>query len=320
MRKGIFVAVLTTTVGLLLLHADSDARRRRVRARNRAAQHEPPVSAEISKALKGLSWGDGHQKVVDHYTDPIRAEFRPQIAKAASDQNVADRLLAQQNAAIERITKSYIVFSGPRTRELNGWRVSFIADEFHENAGESMVVVREASDQRFFFFKNDQLYKMFVAFNAEVFPGLDFEGFAQRIQERYGPALRVMRTNPRTQAEELAELRWQDETTLLAAIDQTSFYGIFSLRFTNKQGPQQLTAAAAQGRPNALLDTAIREGSGDANSDVIDRITGRRRAAPGGTAAQQAQGQGRTARPQHAPPQGTAAPVLREDDDPLGGI
>jgi hypothetical protein len=311
MKKGIVVALVTMFFGLLLVHEGAEARRRRAR---RAAQPAgPPVSAEISKALT-VDWGTGHAKVIEFHTKQIEETYSKRLKKIGDDAILEDRTRTEMENEIAKVRDSYIEFRGQR----NGWRVSFIGDEFRDNVGQSMVVVRDASSQRFYFFHNDQLDKMFVAFNAEIFPGLTFEQFAERIQEKFGPAQRVMRTNARTQQEELAELRWQDNKTLLAAIDQTNFYGIFSLRFTDKNRPQeQANAGDARPRGNALLDQAIRNGTGDGNSDVIDRITGRRRAAPGGTAAQQP-GSARPRGPQHAP--ATAAPVVSSENDPLGGI
>jgi hypothetical protein len=309
MKKGIHVVLLTTWVGMLAVDADA----RRVRARGRRARlqaNEPPVSAEISKALP-FPWGTGHAKVIEHYSGQIRTDYNARLAKVR-DAVAEDRMRTEMDGAISKVRDSFVEFRGQRT----GWRVSFIGDEFRDNAGESMVVVTEASAQRFFFFKNDSLYKMFVAFNAEVFPGLNFEQFAERIQERYGPAQRVTRTNPRTSEEELVELRWQDETTNLAAIDQTGFYGIFSLRFTDKSAPV-MQANAGSVRPNALIDQAIREGSGDSHSDVVDRITGRRRAAPAGNAVGGAQG-GPTKN--RAPAAAPAPAVQASETDPLAGI
>lgn len=310
MKKGIVVALVSTFVALLFVHQGAEARRRRTR---RVVQAGPPVSAEISKALT-VDWGTGHAKVIEFHTKQIQETYAKKLREIGTDAILEDRTRTEMDNEIAKVRDSYIEFRGQR----NGWRVSFIGDEFRDNAGQSMVVVREPSAQRFYFFENDALTKMFVAFNAEVFPGLSFEQFAERIQERYGPAQRVMRTNARTQQEELAELRWQDNKTLLAAIDQTNFYGIFSLRFTDKNRPQQQASAGdANPRGNALLDQAIRNGAGDAHSDVIDRITGRRRAAPGGTAQAQPAGGPRSARP--AAP-ATAAPVVPSEDDPLGGI
>lgn len=316
MRKGIVVALVTTVVGLLVMEGDADARRRRRRAK--AASSEAPVSAEISKALP-LPWGTGHSKVISHYTDQIRTAYRAKLGKATGAIE-EDRLRTEMDREIAKIRDSYIEFRGQRT----GWRVSFIGEEFRDSAGQSMVVVQESNAQRFYFFHNDQLRKMFVAFNAEVFPGLNFEQFAERIQQRYGPAQRVTKTNARTQQEELVELRWQDQTTRLAAIDQTGFYGIFSLRFMDKNVPQDQAVAAAD-RSNTLLDSAIREGQGDAHSDVVDRITGRRRAAPGGSggATPTARPGARpgSSRPGGPPPGGTAAPPRPErDDDPMAGL
>jgi hypothetical protein len=77
-------------------------------------------------------------------------------------------------------------------------------------------------------------------------------------------------------------MEWQDEHTRARVVDNTRFYGFFGLVFEDREVLGQLeslrTNRQRRGRGSHSLVDAVTSGeeaeNPDANSDIVDRITG----------------------------------------------
>jgi hypothetical protein len=299
----------------------ADAQRRRRRPPTKQAQNVG-YSAEITKTLGDLRWGMTPDQVKAYFEKATRERYRPLIAKAPGAIE-EDRIRTKLNNELDKLRRSYVRFTGQNT----GWEVSFVGDEFTHNNGESLLVVNDDHTQTFYFFIADRLWKRFVAFNADQFAGLSFPDFKQRIEARYGPAQVLEQTNEETGRARIAGVQWHDDTSYMRAVDNTQFYGVFCLVFSEKATQDNLAGlrrnpSRRPERRNAMIDAVTSGGTSNANSDVVDRLTGRRIGAdstvpPGGARPNQ----GSSTDQGSAPSQGLKnRPAGAGDSDPLRGL
>lgn len=236
-----------------------------------------PTSDQIVSAMEDIDWGWSHQKLISHFTSQLQKMYRPLLSKA-TDAITEDRLRSEMNARIARIKSSYVEFNGQHT----GWDTSMLRDQYTHNNNESLVEVRElrtgSEDPRYtdyFFFINDRLWRRYRAFNQDQFEGIPFEGAAASFEKRFGSSRHI------TKGSRLIGLAWQDSKTLLEAQDQTDFYGIFCLVFSEKETSRQLdklrvNTKASKSGLNPLVEALDDTSEHDAHADVVEHITGKR--------------------------------------------
>lgn len=273
MRKsfGFFLAAL-----IVLSAATASAER----GRGRRQPAEPPIphSDNIAKAMEGVEWNWGHQKIISHFSRKLGKLYRPLLAKER-DAVREDRLRREMQNRQRRIEKSFVKFTGQRT----GWDSSFLRTEFTHNNGEALVEVRQLrtgnEDPRYtdyFLFINGNLWRQYRAFNQDAFGGIEFEQAAGSFQKHFGPAKQF-----RDEEGAMNRLAWQDGTTKLEAIDNTQFYGFFCLVFTNMETESRLAElrtnkAAAKRGLNPLVEALDDTDERDRHTNVVEHITGKR--------------------------------------------
>jgi hypothetical protein len=278
-----------------------------------------PVSAEISKSMGDLTWGMTKEELQKKLIDRVKEHYRPLVAKT-HDAVEEDRLRQAATDEMKRIKDSFVEFRGTAT----GWDVSFLRGEFTHGNGESMLVMRDANSQNFYFFMGGKLWKWYKAFDAEVFPAGDFSTFAGSVQKRFGPAKDAQgELSPGSGKRHWLE--WQDDKSRLRAVDQTDFYGFYCLVFEEKATVANLASLRKNAhdvatKHEALVDAVTAPGSANADnsSDVVDRITGKSHAHAPPPAASSGKSKGSSSASEPAPP--PAATGVKTDDDPLRGL
>lgn len=151
-----------------------------------------PVSAEHKKALAdfygGFKFGMSKDEVLGTLTKQLDQQYADRL-KATTDMAVQDRLRKEKKDEISRIGKGYVVFDG---KNVGGWDVSIIEDEFRHRTDESMLERWENKDgknqRRFFFFYQGKLYKMFIQLDVSSLPAesKNFATFTKVMQAKYG--------------------------------------------------------------------------------------------------------------------------------------
>jgi len=291
-----------------------EAQKKKKKAEKKAA--EAPASAEIEKSMSDVKWGMSKDEVEKVFVEKIKAKYKPLIAKT-KDAVEEDRLRQVAKQELARIKDGYVEFDGQST----GWDVSFLKGEFTQKNDESMLVVRDENSQNFYFFIGGKLWKWYKAFDASVFPANNFATFAGAVQRRFGNA-KEAKGELQKGAGERQWLEWQDKQTRLRAVDETDFYGFYSLVFESKDTLGNLAKLRTNDddrgdKKHALVEavTSDTEDVTSENSNVVDRITGKIRQredapAPEATASTK----GKKAKP------AAAEPVVADEDDPLSGL
>ena len=119
----------------------------------------------------------------------VEAKYEPRVDKAKQDPGLQQRLRDEMVKEIAAVKKSFTKFEGQKS----GWDVSIIGQEFQQNTAEAVLVTKEDVWTRYFFFFEDGLYKMFLAFNKDALAGKTFQDFGKGMEAKYGNAREVFR-------------------------------------------------------------------------------------------------------------------------------
>ncbi len=242
-----------------------------------AADAAPKPKEGISACLGTLDWGANHQAVLAKLKADLDARYEERLEKT-SDTLQVDRILREKSAAFAAIEKTFISFSGQRT----GYESSLIADDFKANNDESVLRIDERDAQRYFFFLEDRLWKVLVAYNTGVSTKVPFPSFVDQVKSKYGAPLAVD-TDSAGGKKVMLAAHWEDGLTHLIVEDRTGFFGTFVMKFVEKnEGLALERKRSEEERPVAPSQSARAEGlmsdiMGDVaevDTDVVDRLTG----------------------------------------------
>ncbi len=321
MRGIAALGLVSFTVSLFAIGGLTQPRRPPPRGRRPPVAVAPdaaPMSPRIAQELGQLRWGLSRAQVIDYYRTLIRANYQPRMKNlGALEQH---RIIEQREGEIRRVERSVVEFDGAPARRL--WDTSFISEEYTHNNNESMLVYEDARGNReFFFFINDRLWKRLQARNTAG-AHIDMDDFSSQLEAIFGPGRRVM------EGMRLRTVEWRDEATHLHVIDNTTFFSVFCLVYEEIATQLQLptlrrNVPTKTARQQATADRAqpeVGNVTGDHNSDIVDRITGKIRRVPSADA-------GSSASTSVTQPGGPGTPARRDagaapasENDPLGGL
>jgi len=229
-------------------------------------------ASPVDKALGDLKWGMTQKEVIDRFVKKIKGNYAEKLKKAPGALE-EDRIRRKMELEIRQLYKGVVTFDGRST----GWDVSFLKTEYRHHQDESMITMKDGESQNFYFFRKGRFTKWYKAFESAHFVGKTFPQVVALSQETFGRGKEIAES--KTENKKIWE--WQSAATRVRLINQTEFYGFYSLVFEDKRAPldkvKPVTTKAASGH---LIDGVIRNGdeSEDSNPDVVDRITGRKTA------------------------------------------
>ncbi len=252
-------------------------------------------SAEIDK-LKAVRLGDpkagvfkwqmSPEEVMGLVRDAIQKKYQPRIEGAAQDPGKQQRIHDEMERELQAVKKSYAKFEGQKT----GLDVSIVGPEFQQNTGEAVLVAKEDIWTRYFFFFENGLYKMFLAFNKDAIEGKPFREFGKGMEAKYGHAKEVYRDEKAMGGIKhiLDHYEWNAATDKLRLVDRSEFYGVYCLVLADRQTQERANEKRKVVNPDqptgdALVQAVVGKDDNDrdANDNIIDRITGKDIRKPG---------------------------------------
>lgn len=245
-----------------------------------AAKADDEVKKGISGILGRLDWGASHGDVLKSLKAAIDERYAEQLEKT-SDPIAIDRILRRKAEEFGRIEKTYVRFTGQRT----GYESSLIARDFVPDASEAVLRVDDRGAQRYYFFKDDRLWKILVAYSAGISRSVPFPEFVRQVQAKYGRPAEVDWYTPPGGARTIRSATWRDERTELVVEDRTEFFGTFVMKFLDREIGVQLEAERTTKQPrkggvtdDPLVADALAEITSDdpeaVDEAVVDRLTG----------------------------------------------
>jgi hypothetical protein len=257
----------------------------------------PPTAsaAEVNK-LKAVrlgdpkagtfKWGGKPEDILAQVKKSIDAKYEPRIAQTSQDPGKQQRIRDEKDREFQSVKKSYAKFEGAKS----GWDVSIIGSEFEQNTGEAVIVTKEDIWTRYFFFFEDGLYKMFLAFNKEALEGKSFDDFGKGMEAKYGRAKEVYRDDKVKGGVRhvLDHYEWAAGGDRLKLVDRSEFYGVYCLVLNDNAVATRLAERRkivnpAGPRSDSLVDAVTKKDDNgrDANDNIIDRLTGKETRKPG---------------------------------------
>ena len=231
----------------------------------------------LARILQGLSWGTGHQEVLDHYRAEYLTDYRADIAGMRDTLRI-DEIRRFHNERFVRAQESHEVFSGTRT----GYEASVLGGEVAPGNDESLLTVRTDNAQLYYVFASDRLFKVAVAYNSSYLGGLSFEAFLEQVERRYGPALSTEMGETATGVRYLARARWEEDNTRLRIENQSNLFGTFIMVFTSTELEERvvrLRGSQTTGPSGGVVVSDLVGGLGSGtrstdHGDIADQIIG----------------------------------------------
>ncbi len=252
----------------------------------------PPTasSAEVDKLKGTYKWGMTPDEVMTQVIGRVEASYDERLQQTVNDPTRQDRVRKEMRAEADRVRRTALIkFEGQKS----GYDVSIIDQEFGHEIGESMLVAKEETSTRYFFFAHDRLYKMFIAFDKEMLQGKSFLEFGKMMQARFGRArdVYVEEKSKSGVKKQLDHFIWSTKGgDILRQVDRSGFYGVYCLVIADghvERGQAEARKAGVKGERKDGLVEAVTSGAAverDPNDNVVDRITGRDVPKPGGEA------------------------------------
>ncbi len=257
------------------------------KAAGKAAPENPASLEEIGKLKGSFKWGLSPEEVITAIKDRIDEKYKERMEKTRMDPARQDRLRKEKVDDLNAVKRSYAKFEGQKS----GLDVSIIDQEFAHNSAESMLSVKEDIWTRYFFFFEDRLYKMYMAFDKQALGEKDFKTVAGEMQAKYGKAREAHREDKSKAGSKkvLDHYVWTSSNAdSLRFVDRSRFYDVYCLVVYDTNTADRVAERRKLTGPSAdegssLVDavTAKSDSSRDSNDNVIDRITGRDVRKPG---------------------------------------
>jgi hypothetical protein len=191
----------------------------------------PKLSASlgIASLTKGFEWGMAPDAVITKLGESTAKYYDDQL-KETKNPMEQDRLRKDKTDALNELKKGHVKFTASAKHK---WGVSLIQYEFADDNNEEMVWVKEGAKLRkFYFFKDNSLWKIVYAFNKEKWPDKDYAGVVDNSFKKWfgvNPAAKV-KQDPKTAAVLLRYHEWLGEKNeKVRSFDLTEVHGIIMI-------------------------------------------------------------------------------------------
>lgn len=221
----------------------------------------PEVTAAHAarKFLKGFRWEMTPQQVLGQLSQEIEEEYadKQKKAKSAIEQ---DQNREWKRAQIDELALSHIKFE---TRAKHKWGVSLIQFDYEDDSNEEMVWVRaNANLKKFFFFKDQELWKVVYAYSSDSWPGENHKDVVEKHFKKWfgvSPEEKV-KQHPETKAPLLRYLEWKTtDGDIVRAFDQTAVHGVHVLAFIDGDAEQRIGERLPNIREEAEFSDAVND-------------------------------------------------------------
>jgi hypothetical protein len=235
------------------------------------------ADAEVAKALGQLRWGMSSKELLAMFKARLRAEYEHK-SKLERDILRQDALYQEASARYDTIKSNLFQFDDKK----NGWDVSTIAAEFRRGSRESMLVVRSAQSNDYYFFIHDKLWKWYREIEPSHAGAAGFDGLAEMMQGQLGAVAQqhLARTDG---GPTLPGLAWDATTTRVTLLQRgATACLIFEAQHTLAELPalRQNAIARVTKRHSVIddvvMDTAAQEewrNEVDTTRSPVDAIT-----------------------------------------------
>ncbi|EDM77542.1 hypothetical protein PPSIR1_09570 [Plesiocystis pacifica SIR-1] len=225
---------------------------------------QPDVTAAhgARKLMGRYRWGMDVRTVMAQLEKDIEDEYAERQAKT-TDAVEQDKNREWKREQIAEIAKNHVKFEEAAHHR---WGVSLIGHEFVDNEGEEMVWVKTATLKKFYFFKDDELYKIIYAYGMQAWPGQTYQQILDdKFKKWFGVnPERKAEIDEETQIKLIDYVQWDSrDNDRVRAFDMTAVHGAFVV---------SVVSGEAEERYGVRLPT--RQDQGEFSGDVADVLGG----------------------------------------------
>jgi hypothetical protein len=192
---------------------------------------KPKISAShgVVALLEDYRFGMTPKQVFKVLSQDIEAEYAKRQAKAktATDQDGNRDWRRDQLASLKSNHTKFTAGSKHR------WGVSLIQYEYEDDSNEEMLFIRTGTGLRkFYFFKDEELWKIYYAYSTDVWPGKTYAQIAEdKFMKWFGPSPQEkVKIDPKTKQEVLRYFEWTSmDNEKIRSFDMTQVHGVIGL-------------------------------------------------------------------------------------------
>lgn len=191
---------------------------------------KPGIAASygVREFMGPFRFGMEPKAVIYRLSKAVHQEYEERMAKA-KDPEVQDEVRQWRRAELDKIRKHHVKFDG---KGRSNWGASIIEHEFEEDANEEMVWQRVDNRKDFFFFKDEELWKIVRAYDTSNFEGKDFQKIIEDDwKKQFGVSPEVKKAkDQRTGNVVMTYIEWQSsENGTVRAFDLSTVQGAYVL-------------------------------------------------------------------------------------------
>ena len=234
----------------------------------------------LEAALGGPQWKWTGHELKKHLENSLWDDYKLRKRDLPGPLEI-DRLREKTLRRVQRMKSKFLQFG----KGSQDYRVSIIDEEFKRGTDESMLPRRADDGQEYWFFIQDQLWKMVLAYNADVVQGRKLKTFAKSLRAQFGKPVDMV-FDMVDGKDALVAVKWADEGTELVLSDRTDPYGTFTLTYThrpiaNRLGELRgeiasLGMTGTDDESNAMIDDIMTASEEDEDANVVDELIGGR--------------------------------------------
>lgn len=237
---------------------------------------KPAAKPTLAQSLGDLKWGMSSEQAKKIIAEKIMDDFRAKT-EGNSDLSFVDNTRKAHAQRVENMQKSYMVLTRENSSSLG---VSIVGDEFMPDNNESLIIQSEDIATKYYFFKDDKLYKMAVVYDSSYLGPVAFDTFCATTAQKYGPAQKEIWDDEGTFMESI----WTDKSDVkLVVKNKHSSYSTFLMVFVDDSVESKLQAnhkayfASLNSGPevSSAID-ALTADSDDAGASSIDAMLGKK--------------------------------------------
>lgn len=194
---------------------------------------KPEVTAAYGarKLIGRFRWKMDPKTVIAQLEKELDEEFA-QLQAKTKDPIEQDRNREWKQTQIAELQRNRVKFEKAAHHR---WGVSMIAHDFVDDQGEEMIWVKSPTLKKFYFFKDDELYKIVYAYGTQAWPGEDFKTIVDtKFKKWFGiSAEDKVKIDPATNAPLVRWVQWNSaDNDRIRAFDMTAVHGALVLSVT----------------------------------------------------------------------------------------
>lgn len=242
---------------------------------------KPEVSAAqgVRALMKGFRWNMDAKTVLDRLTSKIDAEYNKRM-KETTDANAQDDARDWRRDQAAELAKNHVRFESAANHR---WGVSIIQYEYADDENEEMIWVKENPTlKKFYFFRDDELWKIVYAYSQDAFPGKSNEEVVEeKFKKWFGvsPEEKV-RQDPTGKLPPFHYLEWKAfDGERVRNFDMTQVHGSHMLVIVNGQAEDRIGERLPNVKKEDKFDTDVEDVLGgsdvcyDADGNMVEDST-----------------------------------------------